>query len=116
MSPPYSVDFRWRIIWLSVVHNLKPTEIASLVSISECTVRRYLYKFNQTGEAEPKTYSHGPQPLFGEFEQILLVRLISESASIYLGEIKQEFECTFGVSVSESTIIMQDGEEIGVHT
>ena len=89
MAPPYSTDFRWRVIWLSVVHNLKPATIALLLSISDRTVRRYLDQFNQTGDVQPQKYRHGPQPIFGEFEQILITRLISDNTSIYLYEVKQ---------------------------
>ena len=104
MAPPYSTDFRWRVIWLSVVHNLKPATIALLLSISDRTVRRYLDQFNQTGDVQPQKYRHGPQPIFGEFEQILIIRLISDNTSIYLYEVKQKLEQLFGVPVSESTI------------
>ena len=104
MAPPYSTDFRWRIVWLSTVYHMNSSTVASLMSISERTVRRYLEKFNQTGDIQPIQYTHGPQPLLGLFEQIILVRLISENNSIYQSEIKQELEQSFGVPVSASTI------------
>ena len=78
--------------------------IASLMNISERSVRRYVAKFNQTGDIQPKKHRNGPQPLLGDFEQLILVRLLSENPSIYLYELKYELECMFGVSISVSTI------------
>ena len=78
--------------------------IASLMNIiiSERSVSRYVAKFNQTGDVQPKEC---PQPLVGEFEQLILVKLLSENPSIYLYEVKHELECMFGVSISVSTIV-----------
>jgi transposase len=104
MAPPYSLDLRWRVLWLKVVEGMSPDAIASLMNISERTVRRYVAKFYQTGDIQPKEHKNGPQQLLGEFEQIILVRLLSENPSIYLYEVKQELERMFGVSVSVSTI------------
>lgn len=78
--------------------------IASLMSISERTVRRYTTKFYQTGDIQPKEHKSGPQCLLGEFEQLVLVQILSENPSVYLYEIQQELERISGVSVSPSTI------------
>ena len=78
--------------------------IASLMKVSERTVRRYVAKFNQCGDVQPQKHRHGPQALLGELEQLILVRLFSENPTIYLYEIKQELEKMFGVSVCVSTI------------
>ena len=104
MAPPYSMDLRWRIVWLKIVEDMSAGAIASLMNISERTVRRYVAMFYQTGDIQPKEHRNGPQPLLGEFEQLILVRLLSENASIYLYEVKHELELMFGVSVSVSTI------------
>ena len=104
MAPPFSVDLRWRTVWLSLVHEKTPATIASLMNISERTVRRYLAKFHQTGDVIPKKHRSGPQPLLGELGQLILVRLISENPSIYLHEIKEEFTRVFGVPISVSVI------------
>ena len=40
-----------------------------LASRSECTVRRYIDKFYQTGYVEPKEGGHGPKKLHGDHER-----------------------------------------------
>lgn len=104
MAPPYSLDLRWRIVWLKIVEGMSSVSIASLMNISERTVRRYVTKFYQTGDIQPKEHRNGPQALLGDFEKIILVRLLSENPSIYLYELQQELERMFGVSISVSTI------------
>ena len=49
MPSPYSLDLRWRVVWLYLVHNKKPVEIAQLISISEPTVKRYITLFMSNG-------------------------------------------------------------------
>ena len=61
-------------------------------------------KFHQTGDVLPAEHRNGPQPLLGQFEQIVLVRVLSENPSIYLYEVRQKLENMFGVSVSISTV------------
>ena len=104
MAPPFSVDFRWRVVWLSLAHGKSSTTIASLMGICERTVRRYLDSFHTTGDVLPKEHRSGPHPLLGEFEQLTLVRLISQNPTIYLYEIKEEFARLFGVSIIVSVV------------
>ena len=104
MAPPYSTDFRWRIVWLRIVHNLSADAISSMMNISERTVRRYETKFYQTGDILPKEHRNGPERLLGGLGQIFLVRILAENPTVYLYEIQEELEDAFGVSVSVSTI------------
>ena len=41
--------------------------------ISECSGMRYLRLFELTGDVQPKSQRHGPQPLPGKFEQLILL-------------------------------------------
>jgi transposase len=84
MAPPFSVDFRWRVVWLSLVHGKSPAAIASLLGICERTARRYLDSFQRTGDVLPKKHRSGPLPLLGEFEQLTLVRLLSQNPCMKL--------------------------------
>ena len=84
MPLPYSVDFRWRIVWLSMAHKMIPSANSRQMCISERSVRRYLRLFQLTGDVKQKSQCHGPQPLLGEFEQLILLRLIAENTGIYL--------------------------------
>ena len=76
MPIPYSVDLRWRVVWMHLAHNKSPADIAQLLCISERTVRRYLTLFYQTGDVEPRPRTNGPKRLLGDFEQVVLLRLV----------------------------------------
>ena len=61
---------------MSIAHKHPSAKIAELTSLSERTVRRYLHLFQTTGDVEPKRRRYGSIPLFGDFEQLTLLRLI----------------------------------------
>ena len=84
MPLAYSTDLRWRVVWLHIAHNLKVSDIAEQLCLSESSVRRYIDLFQQTGDATPCSQWHGPPKLLGEFEQVLLLRLIINNPGIYL--------------------------------
>ena len=104
MPLPFPVDFRWRIVWLSVVHKMIPSAISQQICISERSARRYLRLFQLTGDVKPKSQRRGPQPLLGEFEQLILLRLIAENTGIYLHELQDKLRALFGVTISVPTI------------
>ena len=104
MPNPYSVDLRWRIIWLYLAQKLSSLRIATLLNVSERTVRRYVALFYRTGDIKPRLRKNGPRRLLGEFEKLVLLHLILANPGIYLFEIKDELKNIFGVSVSEATI------------
>ena len=52
MPTPYSMDLRWRVIWLDLVHGFTSHEVADMC-LSERTVRRYITLFHQTGDVKP---------------------------------------------------------------
>ena len=91
MSIPYSLDLRWRIIWIALAWHSSPQHIGQQLSVSERTVRRYLKMFEETGDVKPRLRRSGPLRLFGEYEQLTLLRLILEQQ-------------LFGVDVSVSII------------
>ena len=104
MPVPYSIDLRWRIVWLSIVHKLSPSIISEQMCVSERSVRRYLNLFHRVGDVKLKTQRHGPQLFLGEFEQLILLRIILENTGIYLHEIQDKLYDLFGIFVSASTI------------
>ena len=55
-----------------------PRQLNYVFSQSERTVRRYIDKFYQTGDAEPKEGGHGPMKLHGDCEQLILLQMIME--------------------------------------
>ena len=104
MPLSYSVDFRWRVVWLRIAHGMSAIQVARQMCISERSVRRYLALFQQTGDVVPRNQRRGPERLLGEFEQMVLLRLILENTGIYLRELQWRFHDRFGVNISASTI------------
>ena len=79
------------------------SDIAEQLCLSERSVRRYIDLFQRTGDVKPCSQQHGPPKFLGEFEQVLLLRLIINNRGIHLHEIQQEWIAIFGVSVSAAT-------------
>ncbi len=104
MPNPYSIDLCWRIVWLYTAKQLSAAEISQLVCVSERSVRRYITQFQQTGDVQPVPHRHGPPKLLGDFEQVVLLRLVLESPGIYLHEVEAKLLAMFGVSVSVATM------------
>ena len=91
------------MVWLHTAHSLKVSDIAEQLCLSERSVRRYIDLFQRTGDVKPCSQQHGSPKLLGEFEQVLLLRLIINNPGIYLHEIQQEWIARFGVSISVAT-------------
>ncbi len=89
---------------MSIAHGVTPTEVGQLLGLCERTVRRFLGLFHQTGYVQPAIRRNGPQKLLGEFEQLLLLRLILAEPGIYLYEIQDKLNQLFEVTVSVSRI------------
>ena len=73
MPLPFSVDLRWRIVWLSLTTDRTPANIAHIMNVSELTVWRYISLFKQTGDIQPMLRRNGSWMLMGDFEQITLL-------------------------------------------
>lgn len=104
MPKPYTVDLRWRVVWLYHVNSMSTSEISKLLCVSMSTVYRYLNKFQHTGDVKPIDHHHGPSRLLGDLEQIVLLRIILSKPGIYLSEVQSQLHANFGVQVSLSTI------------
>lgn len=88
---------------MSIAHNISAATIAEQSCISERTVRRYLRLFHRTGDVKPQSCRYGPQPLFGDFERLTLLRLILENLGNYLYELQDKLQEMFSVRVSFPT-------------
>ena len=91
-------------MWLSVVNHWDVSDISQLLCVSERTVRRFVTLFRQTGDIKLKSQRHGPPKLMGDYEQLLLLRLILSHPGIYLHEIQSKLTTTLGVTISPATI------------
>ena len=55
-SSAYSDDLRWRIIWQQEALNLKYSDIAVNLFVSESTVRRIVQRFETSGDVSKNKY------------------------------------------------------------
>ena len=56
---------------------MKVATIANFLEISPSTVKRYINKFYRTGDVSCERKRNGPTQLLGDFEQAVLLRMIS---------------------------------------
>ena len=104
MPNPYSVDLRWRAVWLAVIRGMNCAEIASTLFMSEKSVHRYISLFQTTGYVDPKKHASGPERILTDFEQCTVLQTLIHRPTSYIYEVQRDlFEVT-GVWVSESTI------------
>ena len=103
MPLPYSLDLRWRIVWVYLTQNLSQSRIGLLFSVSDRTVGRVISLFNQTGDVKPRSRRNGPICVMQDFEQLSLVQLIITHPGIYLHEIQEKL-LQIGIIVSLSNI------------
>ena len=76
MPTPYTLELRWRVVWLNLVHGFSSHEVSELLCLSERTVRRYLTLFHQTGDVKPVSRRNGAQRLLGDLEQLHLLQIV----------------------------------------
>ena len=86
-----------------MMHHLSLSDISQTLYISERTIRRYIRTFESTGDVEPTVQRHGPRPLLGDHEQLVLLRIVMENTGIYLHEIQAKLH-NHGIAVSVATI------------
>ena len=91
-------------MWLSIARGWSSSDISKHLCVCERSVRRYLNLFRLTGDVNPKSQRHGPLPLIGDYEQLVLLRLILENTGIYLHELQGKLYDHFGATVSVATI------------
>ena len=68
---------------MHLVHHSSVEDISDLICISGKTVRRYIQKFRQLGDVVPQHQRSGPRSLFGDYERVVLLRLILDRPGIY---------------------------------
>ena len=78
--------------------------LTATLHIWKDSTKVHRYVFEQTSEVEPRKQHHGPPKLLGDFEQLVLLRIICENTGMYLHEIQAKLLAAFGVTVSVPTI------------
>ena len=101
---PYSSDLRWRIVWQKFGMELTYRRIAQNLSVSVGTVHNVLKLFEQTAEVSAKIPERDGTRKIDDSGELLIVGLLMENPSLYLGEICQEVQGTLGIQVSPSTV------------
>ena len=104
MPVNYSMDLRWRAVWLVTLRGMTYEEVSKVLFISERSVRRYVDHFFSTGNVDPEKQRHGPECLLGEFEQTTVLQATIDNPSVYLIELQNKLFDTTGTWVHESTI------------
>ena len=74
MLAKYSVDLRWRAVWLHLIWKMSYAEIADVLFMSQQSVQRYVDLYQSTGDVEPKKQRHGPQQMLSDFEKIVVLQ------------------------------------------
>ena len=104
MPKAYSVDLRWRVVWLYLTHQANVEDIALKLCISQRSVRRYLQKFSQTGDVKPVHQRHGPPQLLDSVFEVTIFRMTLDFPGIYLHELQEKLMARFGVDISAATL------------
>ena len=80
MPQPYSVDLRWRVVWLCLFHHKSTLEVANLLHVSTKAVERYIECFLRTGNVTPDLRKNGPDRI-NMYEEMLLIQATSVSVA-----------------------------------
>ena len=91
-------------MWLYLFHHKSQHEIAALLHVCTKTVDRYVELFLSTGDVAAKPRKNGPDRLLNEYEEMILVQLLSEQPTLYLHELQYMLLQETGTSVDCSTI------------
>ena len=101
----YSTDLRWRIVWQRIAMGLTFRNVASNLSISIGTVHNIYKLFEQTGEVDPKKPCRRPeQAKLDSYYQLLIIGIVLENPTMYLGEVCQLVQEVTATQISPSTI------------
>ena len=103
MPKAYSVDLRWRVVWLHLVSGLSIAEISKLLFMCERSVRRYIELYHSTGDVECAKQT-GPKCMLTELEQLTVLQSLIAKPSIYLCELQEQLYDATGTWASLSTI------------
>ena len=91
-------------MWLYLFHHKSQHEIAALLHVCTKSVDHYVELFLSTGDVAAKPRKNGPDRLLNEYEEMMLVQLLSEQPTLYLHELQYMLLQETGTSVDCSTI------------
>ena len=101
---PYSVDLRHRMIWQKIGMALTFRRVAKNLNVATGTVYNVFHRFVQTGDVDPTKPDRTCSRKLSSSEELILVGLILDNPSLYLGEICQKIADITGIQLSPSTV------------
>ena len=90
MPIEYSVDLRWRAIWLHFVCCKTRHEVADVLFMSKRSVDRYIALYTATGTVEACKQCHGPHYMLSDFEQVSISQSLANKPTMYFEELQTE--------------------------
>ena len=100
----YSADLRYRMVWQRVAMELPFKTIACNLSVSIGTVHNICKRFEQTGCVDSCKPDRANTRVLSQYDELLIIGLLMDNPSLYLGEICCRIECSTGIRVTPSTI------------
>ena len=104
MPKAYSEDLRWRAVWLHVVSEMSPADIADVLFMAERSVYRYLALFHATGSVEPKEHNSGPDKVLNDLELFTIMQSLIHKPTLYLSGVQEKLFETTGTWIHQSTM------------
>ena len=98
----YSLDLRWRVVWLRFARELSYRAISHSLCISVGTVGRVLSQFEATGDVRPKgpTKERRHVRILDDLHEFFIIGLVLERPTLELKEICERIEAVTNVKVS----------------
>jgi transposase len=99
---PYSKDLRLKVLE-AVDRGMPRTKVAEVFGVSMPTIKRWLKRWRETGEVDPKP-NPGPPARKGAALEKALPSQVRANPDFTLEEHRQLFEESYGISVSTASI------------
>ena len=88
MPKAFSIDLRWRILWLHLYKGLKCKTIAELLYVHTSTVNRLVSRYNSSVDVAPITeYRHGPARVLEDPTELL--EAVVANPGMYFSELRR---------------------------
>lgn len=101
----YSPDLRQKVVEAYCIKKLGSTrELAEIFSVSESTIKRWIYRYRKEGHVKKRPHGGGKPPLLNEEELKLLYELQLEYPDATLSEISFKLDKLIGKKASASTL------------
>lgn len=83
MPVKYSVDLRWRAVWLHLICGKLRSQVADVLFMSKRSVDRYITLYGTTGSVNAAKQRHGPQCVLTDLEQLTILQSLLNKPTMY---------------------------------